>query len=237
MADKEKLKQVGAIIAAVLSVGYLLHVLFPDLSSDVTVQLKSLWSPTDEASMSSPTPSESAGTSPNGKSKKEGLGSDAGSPVLDLSAPSGLSMLSEDLLEDSLWEENVVRSRPEGMRSGQAVLDAIAEIEAWSPIENGYSPERLTVYLRYPKLWVRLTAYAFALKAKVLSESEEVKLARLITLKNRDNPHQVRRFLTRYERKDPALFQQLMKRLVPADSSPTEEPPTLEIEEDSSDAS
>jgi hypothetical protein len=74
-------------------------------------------------------------------------------------------------------------------------------------------------------------------KAKVLSPGEESRLARLITLKNRDNPAQISRFLLRYERKDPNLYEQLQKRLVQPNEQNLEEPPELEIEEDSADAS
>ncbi len=157
--------------------------------------------------------------------------------LLNLEEPGGLELLGDELVEDSLWEEGILRSRPEGIRSGQAVLDALQEIDSWSPIETGYNPARLKLFLRYPKLWVRVSAFAFAVKAKALDAQDQSRLARIITLKYRDNPTQIVRFLKRYERKDPELFEKLSKALVKSGSPAPEEPTSLEIEEDSSDAS
>jgi hypothetical protein len=159
------------------------------------------------------------------------------SGLLNLEDAGGLELLGDELVEDSLWEEGILRSRPEGIRSGQSVLDALQEIDGWSPIETGYNPVRLKLFLRYPKLWVRVSAFAFAVKAKALNAQDESRLARIITLKYRDNPTQIVRFLKRYERKDPELFEKLSKVLVKSGSPAPEEPAPLEIEEDSPDAS
>jgi hypothetical protein len=191
-----------------------------------------LWEPNGDAVYEPPIAENSSGDKRGGSAKR-----DVAEPGLDLETPVGLELLGDELVEDSLWEEGVLRSRAEGVRSGQAVLDALAEIEGWTPIENGYNQARLAMYLRYPKLWVRLSAYAFALRAKVLSSDNEARLARLIALKHRDNPAQIHRFLTRYERKDPALFEELKKKFVQPEASAPEEPITLEPEEDSADAS
>lgn len=232
MANQKQTKLVVASIVAVASVGSLVAIMFPDEFDQLTVQLNSLWHPPIEEFTETTEPiKENKKKLSNIKNKSPEL------TPLNLEGSVGLDLLGEELVEDSLWEEGILRSRPEGVRSGQAVLDALNEIEGWSPIENGYNSSRLKMYLRYPKLWVRLSAYAFALKAKVLSPSDETRLARLITLKHRDNPHQVERFLTRYERKDPTLFEQLKKRLVQTSAPAVEEPATLEVEEDSADAS
>lgn len=154
---------------------------------------------------------------------------DADGGVLNLESAGGLELLGDELLEDSLWEEGILRSKPDGVRSGRAVLEALGEIDSWSPIETGYNSARLKIYLRYPKLWVRLSALAFAIKAKAVSEQEEIRLARILTLKFRDNPTQITRFLKRYERKDPDLFQKLNKRL---GTGPASEPPALIESED-----
>ena len=163
--------------------------------------------------------------------KAKNLKGDAGDgAVLNLEAPGGLEMLGDELLEDSLWEEGILRSRPEGVRSGRAVLDALSEIDSWSPIETGYNAARLKIFLRYPKLWVRLSALAFAMKAKAISEQEEIRLARIVTLKYRENPSQIGRFLKRYERKDPELFQRISKRLGgPSSGSTPDEPDVNEF--------
>jgi hypothetical protein len=156
--------------------------------------------------------------------------------TLDLSGEDNLDLLGEELMEDRLWEEGIARSGKEGVRSGAAVLDALAEIEGWTPVESGYNQTKLAVYLRHPKLWVRVSAFAFALKAGTLDEKQTKKAARLIALKSRENPSQVQRFLKRYERRDPELFELLMNHLVHA-KTPTEESLPLQVDEDSEDAS
>jgi hypothetical protein len=232
MAKESPLKTALASFLIVGSIGFCATVFFPDEVDNLTLKLNSLWEPNGDAVYEPPIAENSSGDKRGGSAKR-----DVAEPGLDLETPVGLELLGDELVEDSLWEEGVLRSRAEGVRSGQAVLDALAEIEGWTPIENGYNQARLAMYLRYPKLWVRLSAYAFALRAKVLSSDNEARLARLIALKHRDNPAQIHRFLTRYERKDPALFEELKKKFVQPEASAPEEPITLEPEEDSADAS
>jgi hypothetical protein len=216
---------------------------YPEEVDAFIVSLKSTLMPENQNPNSSE-PLQASGQLTEKKPKKrDGTSSnsdiDDGS-ILNLEATGGLEMLGDELLEDSLWEEGILRSKPDGVRSGQAVLDALNEIDGWSPIETGYNPSRLKIFLRYPKLWVRLSALAFAMKAKAVSEQEEGKLARIITLKFRDNPTQITRFLKRYERKDPELFQKLSKRFS-GPSAPAvnviDEPVNLEFEEEEKDAS
>lgn len=232
MAKESPLKIALASFFVAGALGFSATVFFPDEVDKLTLQLKSLWEPTGDAVYEPPIADSASGDKKVGLAKR-----DVAQPGLDLEAPVGLDLLGDELVEDSLWEEGVLRSRSEDVRSGQAVLDALAEIDGWSPAENGYNPTRLAMYLRYPKLWVRLSAYAFALRAKVLSSENEARLARLIALKHRDNPTQIHRFLMRYERKDPDLFQQLKKKFGQPELSAPEEPITLDPEEDSADAS
>ena len=238
LAKENKLKPVLAIFAAVASVTFLaLTVLDPATLQQLEVSMHSLWQNSDP--MSSPDDSslglQKKPKSASSKLKQAALLDSAVEP-LNLDVEGGLEQLGDELMEDRLWEEGILRSRTDGVRSGQAVLDALAEIEAWSPIESGYNQMRLKMFLRYPKLWVRLAAYAFALKAKAISEKQEVKLARLITLKSRDNPLQVKRFLTRYERKDPDLYRALVGRLLQPTSTLLEDS-SEDDEEESQEAS
>jgi hypothetical protein len=232
MKKNERAKMVVSIVAVVVSFAFLAQTLFPDEGDQLLLKLQSMW---DTALHPENSDTQTFSTTKKRDRSKDNVG--ASGETLNLESSVGLESLSDEMVEDSLWEEGINRARPEGVRSGQAVLEALNEIEGWSPIENGYNANRLRMYLRYPKLWVRLSAFAFALKAKVLSPGEESRLARLITLKNRDNPAQISRFLLRYERKDPNLYEQLQKRLVQPNEQNLEEPPELEIEEDSADAS
>ncbi|NBW82110.1 hypothetical protein EBR21_10205 [bacterium] len=232
MKVNERVKMVVSIVAVVGSFAFLAQTLFPEEGEQLLLQMRSMWD-----NVLNP---ENANSQTPGSTKKRDRNKDkvgARGDTLNIESSVELESLSDEMVEDSLWEEGINRSRPEGVRSGQAVLEALNEIEGWSPIDNGYNPARLRMYLRYPKLWVRLSAYAFALKARVFNPGEESRLARLITLKNRDNPAQISRFLLRYERKDPALFEQLQKRLVQTNSPEPEKPPQLEDEEDGNDAS
>ncbi|MFZ9519501.1 MAG: hypothetical protein ACO3A4_03395 [Silvanigrellaceae bacterium] len=232
MKKNEGIKLAVAIVAAVASLALLAQSFFPEGGDSVLLEFRSMWD-----SVMNPESSESQADLPRKKKDKNKDGQTDNVSGSNSDSPVELEALTDEMVEDSLWEEGINRARPDGVRSGQAVLDALNEIEGWSPIENGYNPNRLKMYLRYPKLWVRLSAYAFALKAKVLTPAEETRLARLITLKQRDNPAQISRFLLRYERKDPTLFEQLQKRLVQTGLPASEDPPSLEIEEDGNDAS
>jgi hypothetical protein len=239
MAKESPLKLAIASLVAVASLVYLASTWFDvDVFQKLQVSLSSLWNDPQNSNFGSGSdfqteisPKSSKKASDSGKNDKQGL-----DEPLNLNAGGNLEELGEDLMEDRLWEEGIARSRSEGVRSGNAVLEALAEIDSWSPVEAGYNPLKLSIYLRYPKIWVRLSAFAFALKARALTDKQEQKISRLITLKSRDNPAQVRRFLMRYERRDPELFELLMDRLVEPDT-PLEEPSVPEIEKNSNDAS
>ena len=227
MAKESPLKLAMASLVAVASLGYLATAWFDvDVFKKLGVSLSSLWNdPQDSDS------GKSSNFRPEVPPQGEKKALDTG-----MNEKQNPDKIGEDLMEDRLWEEGIARSRVEGVRSGKAVLEALAEIDTWSPVENGYNTEKLSIYLRYPKIWVRLSAFAFALKAHALTEKQEQKISRLIALKSRENPGQVRRFLKRYERRDPELFELLMDSLVEPDF-PLEEPAAPEIEEDSNDAS
>lgn len=236
-ANKAKNALVGVIF--VLSILYALSTLFEwNLEEKVELAMSSLWG--DPLTTTSENLTESAEIESKVKkssSPKVSVSAEAArEDLIDLNKSEGQDELSEELMEDGLWEEGILSMRQEGVRSGKAVLEALAEIDNWSPVEGGYDLGKLQMYLRYPKLWVRLSAFAFALKAKVLDDMQETKMAQLITHKTRENPFQVRRFLQRYVDKDPELFQILTARLLEGKSA-SEEPPPPEVKEDPDNAS
>lgn len=224
--------------AGVFLVGALVFAASSIFDIDVGAKLSSLWSDSPEQmSFGNGMDGENEIPLPkrNRQERSTAQSSESQDEPLNLDAGGHLEELGEELMEDRLWEEGILGSRPEGVRSGKAVLEALSEIENWSPMEGGYNPTKLFIYLRHPKLWVRLSAFAFAIKAKALDEKQETKMARLITLKSRENPFQVKRFLLRYERKDPELYGQLLERLIAKDLSDDKSGTPL-LEEESEDA-
>jgi hypothetical protein len=238
--DKDKKLKLGLLISLVTMSGAYLALSFmeEDGSGGHHFSLSSLWK--EPVSLSTaPDPQDMGGrpVQPE-KSAKKGRHHDASTEEHDSDSDDVLlsvnfEELNEDLMEDRLWEDGILRSQPKGVRSGVAVLDALKEIDDWTPVKGGYSEAKLAVFLRHPKLWVRLGAFAFALKAQVLNEKQEAKIARLITLKSRENPFQLRRFLTRYEDADPSLFQRLMERLVNVNLPREEIEPFQELQQES----
>lgn len=239
MAKESPLKLAIASLVALASLGYLATAWFDvDVLKNFQVSQSSLWNDPQDSSFGSGSdfqtevsPKDKTKASNSVKDDKQGL-----DEPLNLNAGGNLEELGEDLMEDRLWEERIASSRSDGVRSGNAVLEALAEIDSWSPVEAGYSPHKLSIYLRYPKIWVRVSAFAFALKASALTDKQEQKMSRLIILKSRGNPTQVQRFLMRYERRDPELFKLLMDRLVEP-YAPVEKSAVPEIEKNSNDAS
>lgn len=239
MAKENPLKLALASLGAIAALGYLAGTMFGiDPLEKLTTSLNSFWN--EDAPAEDPVGNQFLPEILNkNQTKGQKLGKNGAvlaDETLDLSGGDNLDLLGEELMEDRLWEEGITRSGKEGVRSGAAVLDALAEIEGWTPVENGYNPTKLGVYMRHPKLWVRMSAFAFALKAGTLDERQSKKAARLIALKSRENPSQVSRFLKRYERKDPELFELLLNHLVET-KAPTDETLPLEVDEDGEDAS
>lgn len=237
MSKENPVKLALAALLAVGSLGYVVVTFFEIDTEQLTgVSMSSLWdsfsSENDETLLSFETEIPLPESSQSVK-----IDTPPPEPELNLNTGGTLQELEDTLLEDKLWEEGIARSREPGVRSGAAVLEALAEIASWSPVEEGYSPEKLSMYLRNPKIWVRLSAFAFALKAGALSDKQIVTMARLIELKTLANPAQVRRFLTRYERTDPELYGVLMDRLVYRKAPTSNDPPAPQEEEYSQDAS
>ena len=237
MSKENPVKLAFAGLLALGSLGYVAVTFFEiDTEQWTSFSMSSLWdsisSQNDEKLMSF----ETEITIPE-KPQSVKIDTPPPEPELNLNTGGTLQELEDTLLEDRLWEEGIARSREPGVRSGAAVLEALAEIAAWSPIEEGYNSEKLNMYLRNPKLWVRLSAFAFALKAGALSDKQIVTMTRLIELKTLSNPAQVRRFLTRYQRTDPELYGMLMDRLVYRKAPLSNNPPASQEEEYSQDAS
>lgn len=231
MNKDKKLKQGMLILLVILSGTYLtLSFLEQDDSGEMPFSLSSLWKDPEDpfvAGGAQDMNSDSEQPEKGAIKKKVADDEDEIGDDEDLLMSVNFEELNEDLMEDKLWEDGILRSQPKGVRSGLAVLDALKEMDDWTPVKGGFSEAKLAVYLRHPKLWVRLAAFGFALKSEALNEEQESKMARLITLKGRDNPSQVRRFLTRYEESDPELFQRMMQRLVDS-SLPAEEADDIE---------
>ncbi|MBM3382543.1 MAG: hypothetical protein FJY29_08910 [Betaproteobacteria bacterium] len=239
MAKENPVKLALASLVALGALGFLGSTMYGiDPLAELKTSLSSFWSD-DLPNADSGGGQFASEILDKNETQSQKIGKNAAMPpmeTLDLSGGDNLDLLSEELMEDRLWEEGISRSGREGVRSGAAVLDALAEIEGWTPVESGYNATKLSVYMRHPKLWVRMGAFAFALKAGSLDEKQTKKAARLIALKSRENPSQVSRFLKRYERKDPELFKLLLNHLVNT-KTPAEETLPLQIDEDAEDAS
>lgn len=237
MSKENPVKLALASLLAVASLGYVVITFFDiDTEQWTDVSLSSLWESLSPGNDESVMSFETEIRTPEAPLSVK-IDTPPAEPELNLNTGGTLLELEDMLLEDRLWEEGIARSREPGVRSGQAVLDALAEISSWSPLEEGYNQEKLNMYLRNPKIWVRLSAFAFALKAGALSEKQIVTMTRLIELKTLSNPTQVRRFLTRYERTDPELYGILMDRLIYRKAPSSKDSPALQEEEYSQDAS
>lgn len=238
MTRENPVKLALATLLAVGSVGYMAVTIFDiDLGDSSNFSLSSLWDSVSSQGGEDLTHFATEIEAPRVEAPVLEMEPQEPEPALNLNTGGTLQELEDTLLEDRLWEESIARSREPGVRSGQQVLDALAEISSWSPIDEGYNQERLNLYLRNPKIWVRLSAFAFALKAGALSDKQIVTMTRLIDLKTHSNPSQVRRFLTRYQRSDPELYQDLMDRLILRRGALPDEPPPSQEEEYSQDAS
>lgn len=231
MANRDSLKNAVSASMFLATIAVFAFWGLPEETEQALVKLKSLWGHSDDV----PLHSYSEGGNQN-KVTASSLPKAKG--VAEKNAHASLEkFLGPDLESDLLLDSSPLSLKKDGARGGQAVLDALTEIENWTPSEGGYDAHRLKLFLRYPKLWVRVSAYAFALKAKIVKPDEAEKLAQFIRAEYRQNVSQLSRFLTRYERKDHELFEQLKRRLVLPESSVPKDVPTPEVEEDNADAS
>jgi hypothetical protein len=235
---QEPVKIIASIVLLIASLGVMINSFWPQESQQLVVKLKSLWPLSDDNHSQSPeNPQDVSSVPETTVNNMTGDGSISKDAPTVQSDENQSSLLAEELFLESISAEEILLSQPAGVRSGQGVLDALGEIESWSSVEGGFNPERLRLYLRYPKLWVQISAFAFALKSKSLNSTEEAKTVQLIRDKSKINPSQVSRFLLRYQSKDPALFEELKHRLFDSGLPIPDNSTSSEIDEDSDDAS
>ena len=82
-----------------------------------------------------------------------------------------------------------------GPNAQDRVMDAIEQIESWTPEQGAFPVNVLGQYLFHRKVWVRLTALEFAIDGKILPATTIQNIANDIIQKN--NRGQIKRYLER----------------------------------------
>ncbi len=82
-----------------------------------------------------------------------------------------------------------------GPNAQDKVMDAIEQIESWTPEKGAFPMNVLGQYLFHRKVWVRLTALEFAIDGKILPATTIQNIA--IDIGQKNNRGQIKRYLER----------------------------------------